>query len=43
MSEKNGWSRSIAGMPGVGACAERSCKVGMSDIELFKAAAGYAA
>ena len=35
MSEKNGWSGSVAGMPAVGASAERSRTVGMRDIELF--------
>lgn len=35
MSEVNGWTRTIAGMPKVGASAERTKQVTMRDIELF--------
>ena len=38
MSEKNGWSGSIAGMPAVGASTERSRKVSMRDIERYERA-----
>ena len=35
MTEKNGWSGTIRGMPVEGAAAERSKRMGQRDIELF--------
>src|SRR5215208_3874349 len=35
MTEKNGWSGTIRGMPVEGAVAERSKRMGQRDVELF--------